>query len=457
MAELEILIGQVWSPEVRSLAEEAWRCYNAGAIRACIGTTWTAVTADIITKLVRLADGGDGEAVAFRERLVVAQNQGLTQEGIRAMQQIENGLLGEAEKFELIDSISLRELQRVREDRNLCVHPSLRTLDDVYEPRPEVARGHLAVALTTLLIHPPMQGRKAVEEFITHICDQSFIASAPHIQATFFDRVRSAARGNIVKVAAKHALLELDPAGRLAAAEHADRMAAALDALAQRDRELVRTGLARVADRFQVLEGAAQLRAMIRLGAHDYFWEALDQSMVPRLEGLLFARIPKGELEPLTGETAAGIALVRSQFAREWLPSLEDRFAGLPWLQRIAVLVAAIPDPYFVPAVLSTLQEASTFRYGEEAGALLLKHASFLDTADLASSLDIWCTNKQCRQALGMPGTAANLYRATAHLGRARASAFNAFLASVRELEGDDSYYSYLDLEKALRTDGFIE
>jgi hypothetical protein len=42
---------------VRPLAQEAWRCYNAGAIRASIAATWTAVTADIITKLIRLADG----------------------------------------------------------------------------------------------------------------------------------------------------------------------------------------------------------------------------------------------------------------------------------------------------------------------------------------------------------------------------------------------------------------
>jgi hypothetical protein len=66
VTDVETYIGQVWSPDVRPLAEEAWRCYNAGATRACIGATWTAVTADIITKLVRLADDGDTMAVPFR-------------------------------------------------------------------------------------------------------------------------------------------------------------------------------------------------------------------------------------------------------------------------------------------------------------------------------------------------------------------------------------------------------
>jgi hypothetical protein len=55
------------------------------------------------------------------------------------MQSIESTLLDKAAEFELIDSIGMRELERIREDRHLCVHPSLRALGDVYEPRPEVA------------------------------------------------------------------------------------------------------------------------------------------------------------------------------------------------------------------------------------------------------------------------------------------------------------------------------
>ncbi|WP_143466814.1 hypothetical protein [Lentzea kentuckyensis] len=44
------------------LTEEAWRCYNAGAIRASIAATWTVVTADITAKLILLADDGDAAA-----------------------------------------------------------------------------------------------------------------------------------------------------------------------------------------------------------------------------------------------------------------------------------------------------------------------------------------------------------------------------------------------------------
>ena len=181
--DLETLVAQVWSPDVRPLAEEAWRCYNAGAIRASIAATWSAVTADIIVKLIRLADEGDKGAQAFRQQVTDAQDKGLTPEGVRAMQAIEASLVDKAVDFELIDTIGKRELDRIREDRHLCSHPSLRTEGEVYNPRPEAARGHLAIALSTLLVHPPTQGRKLVEEFKNFICDPLFASSSAHIRA----------------------------------------------------------------------------------------------------------------------------------------------------------------------------------------------------------------------------------------------------------------------------------
>ncbi|MDA0639804.1 hypothetical protein [Nonomuraea ferruginea] len=449
MADVESLIGQVWSPDVRPLAEEAWRCYNAGATRACITMTWSAVTADIITKLVRLADDGDGQAVSFRTTLTEAQKKGLTKEGVRAMQAIEASLLEKAVEFELIDSIGSRELERIREDRNLCAHPSLRMLGDVYEPRPEVARGHVAVALTTLLTHPPTLGRKVLDEFSAYICDPFFVPTHPHMQATFFDRVRTATRKTIIGFAAKHALLELDPDGRMPAAEHADRMALALIAFAQRDRELVRTAVAAQSERFQVLEGVAQLRALARLGDQDFFWSMVDQALATRLQEMVNRLSATAEWDPLPATTAAALALVRSQYARDRLPGLETRFTTLAWKHRLGVATVR-PDPYFIPAVLRLIQEAGSWRSGEQAGRVLVQHAPFLTIDTLRDVMSKWCDNSECRQAAEMPGLAVLLFQGTSHLGQARAAVFGEFLTSVRAIEGEGEYYSYPALEEAL-------
>ncbi|GAA5091171.1 hypothetical protein [Nocardia iowensis] len=456
LADLETFVGQVWSPDVRLLAEDAWRCYNAGAIRACIAATWTAVTADIITKLVWLADDGDNKAVSFRNSIAAAQSKGLQRDGVRAMQSIESSLLANAVEFELIDSIGLRELERIREDRNLCVHPSLRTLDDVYEPRPEVARGHLAVALTTLLIHPPVQGRKVVSGLAAYIDDPSFVPTVPYIQATFFDRVRSATKQTIVNLAAKHAVLEIDTPGQLSAADYADRMAVALDAFAQRDRESVRAAVAKQKERFRTLDGATQLRTLGRLGDHDYFWSSVDRALATRLLGLLDAPSSVAEGQAFPRDLAAGLAVVRSRDAREGLPGLEQRFEDLPWIDRMAVVIAARPDPYFLPSVLEFIKEAWSFRTGEQAGRLLIKHAPFLTVDILATALENWCTNVQCRRASEMPEIAVRLLQHTAHLGQSRAKPFAEFLSGVQEMEEEGDYYSYPALEAALVTHGYL-
>lgn len=78
------------------------------------------------------------------------------------MQDVERELLAKTGALELIDAIERRQLERIREDRHLCAHPSLRPLGTFVMPSVECARAHLVTALEALLIHPPSQGRRAV-------------------------------------------------------------------------------------------------------------------------------------------------------------------------------------------------------------------------------------------------------------------------------------------------------
>ncbi|ATY17090.1 hypothetical protein CU254_41670 (plasmid) [Amycolatopsis sp. AA4] len=456
MADVESLIARVWSPDTRPLAEEAWRCYTSGAIRASIAATWTAVTADIIAKLIQLADSGDGAAVAFRASVTGAQEKGVSPDGVKAMQNIEAGLLSKAAQFELIDPIGQRELERIREDRNLCVHPSLRSFGEAYEPQPEVARAHLAVALTTLLTHPPTQGGKILEQYINYTCDPSFVPVVSLVQANFFDRVRTAARTNIAKFAAKHALRELDPENRLPAVEYAYRSAFVLLAFAQRDRELVRSAVATQRGEFETLEGDKQLRALMRLCDEDFFWDIVDEPLRKKFQILLSPTIAAGHWDPLPADTASVLAVVTSTYARERFPDLEQRFSSLPQLHRMNV-VAARPHRYFLPEVLGFLKEAGSFRIGEQAGQLLVQHSPFLSLDDLHAALTAWADNHECRRAAQMPELAVALFRTTARLGTIRATAFVDFLTKIKDLsEENDSYYLYPALEVVLRDGGHI-
>ncbi|MEU8156108.1 hypothetical protein AB0B94_20835 [Micromonospora sp. NPDC048986] len=452
MADLDTLVNQVWSPETRRLAGEALRCYNTGAFRASIAATWTAVTADIITKLIGLADDGDSTAIPFRTAVTNAQAHGLNREGVKAMQAIEADLLTDAEKFELIDAIDAHELSRIQEDRNLCVHPSLRLHGGTYEPHAEVARGHLVVALTALLTHPPMQGSRALDEFKSYICDSSFSPTPAHLQAAFFDRVRSAAQRRIIQLAAKSALLELDPGGLLPAIEHADRMAVALEAFAARNRALVREAVTGQRDKFRTIDGPAQTRALIRFADEDYFWDLVDEGLANRLQDLV-VQVPVSTPGQLTAVQAiTTLALVRSPLVRERLPKLEAHFLAHSWWDQMTV-AGAHPDRYFAELIPGYLTQAGAWRVGEQVGQLLVKHARFLTLDILSAALTAWVENYQCRTANLMETIAVDLWNQTAHLGPARTEAFQNFLTRAREHEGDTAapgYYTYRALELAL-------
>lgn len=366
------------------------------------------------------------------------------------MQKIESALLTEAARFELIDTIDVRELNRIREDRHLCAHPSLRAAGEAYIPRAEVGRAHLAVALTTLLIHPPTQGKKLIEEFKNYICDPMWAPSALHVQATFYDRTRVATRNSIIKLAAKSAMLELPGNGTLSPRDHADRMAEALVALAERARDTVRDAVGDCQGRLQTLDASTQIRTLVRMADQDYFWSAVDQPLTDRLQTQLSRPVEEASWETLPHDLAASLAVVGSSVARDRLPILESQFDKLHDNHKLLVM-ATRPSVFFVPTAVTALRTAASWRTGEAVGRVLVQHAKFLDLDALREALSIWHDNSECRQASEMPSLAVQLFQATTHLGKARVGPFAEFAAKCLATEGHDDYYSYPDLREALQ------
>lgn len=415
---------------MRPVAREAWRCYSAGAARASIAMTWSAITADITTKLLYLADEGDLNAQAFRAKVEAAQALGLSTPGVKNMQGIENDLLNKAVEFELIDSTELLVLQRIREDRNLCVHPSLRPGGQLYSPATEVARAHLVIALDALLLHPPTQGGKLMVRFQDYFCDPQFVKSSAHIQSTFFDRVRLTTRQQIVRFAARFAITEDDPGGRLPATLFADRMAVALAAFAERDRTLVVDAVKHNAARLHPLDTAVLWRCMTRLGEHDYFWNVVDDPLRDRLAQLVESWAGPTAPYALDAEIIAGVAVVRHQLARAAIPQLETNFQALTWNNRLKV-VAGAPHAYFLPAIAELLGGSISWNQSEHVAAALLAHADFLTVETLEKVLNEWQNNDECVFAGAMPDFAAVLYQVTDFLGVSRIPTFVQFQQAV--------------------------
>jgi len=439
MRDLEIQVASVANAEVRPLVTEAYRCYTAGTARAAIVLTWTAVCADLIDKIATLHQGGEAQAATLTGEVEAAQGK-LDRASILAMQGVEASVLDVAVTLELIDATQKVQLERLREDRNLCAHPSLRPLGELFAPPLEYARAHLVVALDAVLIHPASQGRKVVEAFAAHILDPGFVGDPLHIAYAFFRQVRPTARRKVVEFAARHAMLEppLPEHPAVAPADVADRMAQCLRIFAAEDRTLVAEMIGKFAERWSTLQVDIQRRTLVRLGDLDAFWSGLNDAMRSYLDAIIrdIGEKHKGaawEAPMLDSVEAGALALAAVAEVRAALPSLEAAVTGLSAPRR-AEVIAHRPCLYFAEFAAALLEEAPSFDDGTEIQrTAVLPCAPYMTADQLRATLTAWAENSQC-WGRGATDNAVRLYHATAHLGPARDTEFREFLSQLAAL-----------------------
>ncbi|MGW2137643.1 hypothetical protein ACWCW2_16740 [Streptomyces sp. NPDC001773] len=445
MLNLEERITRVWHQEVRPLIADAYRCHSTGTPRAAIVATWTAVCADIIHKLYQLAEDGDGTATEVVKRIESARSTA-DAEAVKTMQQVEGKLLQNALDLELIDFVEHRQLERLQQDRHLCAHPSLRPLGDVFTPSSEYARAHLVAALDALLVHPPTQGRKAFARYTAHVSDPSFVGHADYLVQMFAQRVKSSAWKQILGIAAKHAMLELEvPEGiGITASVAADRHALCLIAFAQHDRDAVREAVTKAMSTFNGLPIQKQLKTIRRLGAFDVFMEALDETVCQQIGTYVERRpalvtSPSGAVTVDSLLTMAGVDAVRDR-----IPALGSKFAELTLGQQAGVIERQ-PSAYFTDLLAPILASAGGWRTAERLTTMtVIPCARLIRPEQLDSILTAWAENPQCREASGMTDLAVTFWTQATHLQSH--PAWMAFVKRVRELSPDSQWYQYEEL-----------
>ncbi|WP_052442673.1 hypothetical protein [Streptacidiphilus neutrinimicus] len=458
MLDLEVQLARVANAEVRPLVKEAHRCYTTGAARAAIVLTWTAVCADLIDKIATLYQSGEAQAADLTNEVAAVQGK-LDRASIVAMQGVESRVLDTAVTLELIDATQRVQLERLREDRNLCAHPSLRPMGELFDPPLEYARAHLAVALDAVLVHPASQGRKVVEAFAEHILDPGFLGDPLHIAYAFFRQVRPTARRRVVEFAARHAMLEpaLPDHPAVAPADVADRMAQCLRIFAAEDRDLVAEMVGKFAQRWSTLpQVEIQRRTLVRLGDLDAFWSGMSEPMLSHLDAMVrdIGERHKGkagwEAPDLESSEVGALALAALAEVRSALPSLEGAMDGWSTLRRARV-VAQRPSPYFAEFVGPLLEEASSFDNGGEIQRVAVLPCAVYMTADqLQAALTAWAANSQC-WGWGAIDNVVRLFHATAHLGTARDSAFRDFFSRLDALAGTASVVDYKDIANQVK------
>jgi len=177
LVDLEALALRCRTDRAREFVAEAMRCYRASAYRSAIVTTWIAVVFDLIDKIRDLAIGGDAVAQRLNakyERYIDQINAGNNQ-GIKDALEFERNVVETCRtELQFFDHQQVRDLNRLREDRHQCAHPSFQRAGEPHRPTAELARLHLRNAVEHVLSQPPVQGRSAIAELSRVVSSQYF-------------------------------------------------------------------------------------------------------------------------------------------------------------------------------------------------------------------------------------------------------------------------------------------
>ncbi|WP_158436396.1 hypothetical protein [Nocardia nova] len=366
--------------------------YGAGAFRAALISIWIAVAADIIEKIRLLADEG-GIAEQLRDEL----DRYIQLNDLGNLQRFERNLVDKARELELIGVREKDELTRLYQDRHLCAHPAFVTGGDhLFSPSPELVRMHLTAAVDTLLSHPPVTGRKAIERFEREIAAESFPRTDQrlndYLRASYMNHGTKALKQNLVKVVCKKTLRPERP---LAERWRATRTALELQKISPAlfDEQLC-VVLGTVQDRL----GDDGLLALISgLCYVPGTWDALNEGTRGRIEALLRAVTPIDLIE--THLLFYGL-LPYAPVDRMLLDRLPDIAAprALNGLKGdLPYLFGESPDARLFPGLIDLAAKAGSYEDGAAALNLLRGLAPAMTDEQIEQLLEVCAGNSQIR------------------------------------------------------------
>jgi hypothetical protein len=355
--DIDGLIAGIDDPS-RGLAEEAARCLRAGAYRACIVATWSAVVFDVIAKVEALDALGDPRVKAVQQRIGQVFATSNVPARIQLLSAFESDVPGICENdLQIVSDAEAHILERIKEERNFCAHPSFNVDREVYRPSYEQALAHLTSALTLVLARQPLEGGPAVDRACNLISSLSFPENVINAERVLRDPYHF---GRVGDIAARNVILklfkglvsgatELEPAKR--------RVRVGLLALCN-----VRPGtFATAQDNLEAFisrtDDAGLLRFIGLCGAAPIFTRIAGGALVDRIRALAVL---------LEGQDFNDLDLLPGLMS---IPALQEsviaRLQALSPTQTASAL-AGSADPLLADLVVKTLVESSSWGFTED-------------------------------------------------------------------------------------------
>ncbi len=403
LKDLEQIQHEVLDPQSRQLLAEVMKCYQAGAYRAALVCLWIAVVADLTGKIRYLAESGDGQAKSMIDQL----DQALAGGAVKKVQDYERTILEKAEQtLEILLPRERKELERLKEDRNLCAHPGYLDQGKLFIPDAEAVRAHIVAASRAVFSQRPLAGKQLINLLEKEVKGRSWPAGGDYFLDRFFCTARSSVKKNMLKVLVKHSIRPAEDCNTLA-----QRSREATLAVAQQNPPLFEEVISSVLHHWEAsgaLGEAELLRAAGAYGAQTLFWQVLPATGKSRLKTLL-ARCDTAELldqhffvcgEPKDKELAQIFTdIVASLTDQELAKAIEQSKNRRPFVQQTISLVESSPSFRAAEANLRLVELCSE--------NLTANHIKLLRKAIQANKYD------QVRQAMHTEAILINIYFAS--------------------------------------------
>lgn len=170
MIEIQAMLENSKDELAKTYINEAIQCYNIGAYRACINSTWQAVYTNIVYKIKELSLQ-DNNAKKFINNLEKA----IENKDISKLLDIEKSILDIKNKgISIIDEEVLKDFKRLKDDRNRCSHPNINIDDEIYIPSKYLARYHLYNAVEKFISQENIYGKNFYLKVIDKITSTNF-------------------------------------------------------------------------------------------------------------------------------------------------------------------------------------------------------------------------------------------------------------------------------------------
>jgi hypothetical protein len=172
---IDDLLTECRTDRARIYLREAVDTFQAGNYRSCIIATWIAIVFDFVDKLRELSDSNDANATSKLQTLEHARQN---DNHARLLAWERDVLEWLKDPFEIVSATEWIDLQRLKDDRNRCAHPTFQADDLPFVPSKALAWAHLDSAVRLVLSQAPTHGQRALSIVMDDVDRESFPMTA---------------------------------------------------------------------------------------------------------------------------------------------------------------------------------------------------------------------------------------------------------------------------------------